>query len=82
MMPRVSDDETLDNANRRRLYEYICVHPGMHISALKRRMKCSMTTVTYHLRVLEKAGLVRFEKRGNFQFYYPIKGANEHVVKA
>ena len=80
MMPRVSDSDTLLNANRRTLYEYICAHPGTHISALKRQMKLSMTTVMHHLRVLEKAGLVGFEKRGQRQYYYPIKGAQQNVI--
>lgn len=79
MMPRVSDEMTLDNDNRRALYTYICEHPGTHISELRRQMKYSMSTVVYHLRVLEKAGLVRYEKRKNFQFYYPIKGGLQNA---
>ncbi|WP_081442605.1 MULTISPECIES: ArsR/SmtB family transcription factor [Alicyclobacillus] len=42
----------------------------------------SQPTVSHHLKVLEKAGLVRRESRGPWTCYFPNSQALEEVVKA
>lgn len=55
---RQADDEPLTNAVRQRVYDHILDAPGSHIAAIVDGTDIPRSTVRYHLRVLEDAGLV------------------------
>lgn len=58
-------------ANRRRLGMLLALqhHQEMHVSALADVMRLSIKTVSRHLRLLERSGLVRSEPRRGFTYY-------------
>lgn len=53
----------LENETRRRIYDAIVDGPGIYPLALAETVGASRSTVRYHVRILEREGLVRTEKR-------------------
>jgi len=56
---RYDDSDPLDHAGRARLFEHVRREPGVHQSALAAAADMPLSTVRYHLRILEHEGLVR-----------------------
>lgn len=52
------------------LFDQIRLNPGINLSALDDRTAASLSTVRYHLRVLERSGAIRSEKRRGRRRYY------------
>ncbi|HEX9341078.1 MAG TPA: helix-turn-helix domain-containing protein [Thermoplasmata archaeon] len=50
---------TLKQALRRRIYDHVRAHPGETFTNIKRALGLSTGGLTHHLRVLERAGLIR-----------------------
>ena len=48
----------LDLERRKRIFNYILKYPGLHLQDLIRRLNLSNGTVRYHLKYLEKRGLI------------------------
>lgn len=55
---RFGKDRALQNAKRDAVYRAVIGSPGLDLSALKEVTSFHMTTVAYHVRVLERVGLV------------------------
>jgi len=62
-------DGTLDLENRRRIYEMIRSRPGTYLREMERELGMGVGMLTYHLRVLTEAGIIRVEKEGNHLRY-------------
>jgi predicted transcriptional regulator len=67
----------LRHASRRRLHEYIGLHPGLSFTELRvafhlddRRLGNGV--LAWHLRCLEEAGLVQSVRVGRWRRYYPV----------
>jgi DNA-binding transcriptional ArsR family regulator len=60
--------EALASVPRRRILAYLA-HSELNAGEIASRFKMSKPAVSQHLAVLENAGLVRSEKRGQFVFY-------------
>jgi DNA-binding transcriptional ArsR family regulator len=56
---RIAEDHVLDRPERRRLYEGILANPGIEFSRLVEQNPMSATNARYHLKLLERRGLVR-----------------------
>lgn len=61
----------LNFPRRRRLYEYIEGHPGIHLRALSRHFSIELGVLRYHLQALRRAGLVRARRSGRRRIYFP-----------
>ncbi len=53
-----------------RIFYYIRMHPGTHVREIGRELNLAMGVLQYHLRVLEKEELIRFERQGFCTFIY------------
>ncbi len=65
------DASLLMNAVRRRLFEYLCLHPCSHLSDISSALKVSTNTARWHLRKLIGGDLVSMKKSGARTLYYP-----------
>jgi len=60
--------EALASAPRRKILAYLA-HSGLNAGEIAARFDMSKPAVSQHLSVLENAGLVTSEKRGQFVYY-------------
>jgi predicted transcriptional regulator len=65
------DASLLMNAVRRRIFEYLCLHPCSHLSEISSALKVSTNTARWHLRKLVSGDLVYGKKSGTRTIYYP-----------
>jgi len=52
-----------------RLAVWSCAGPGMYVGDLARTLGISASTASYHLRILEEAGLVECHRHGKYRMY-------------
>ncbi|TLZ69936.1 MAG: winged helix-turn-helix transcriptional regulator [Methanobacteriota archaeon] len=64
-------DELLDHETRGMIRGYILVHPGDSYSDIRRNLALSNGTLSYHLTVLEREGIVHSQTRGSRKLFYP-----------
>ncbi|HYS71545.1 MAG TPA: PKD domain-containing protein, partial [Thermoplasmata archaeon] len=69
---RIKDDAVLDQFTRGQIYGYIRVHPGDTYTDIRRNLDLNNGTLTYHLDVLEREGLVRSRAQGSRKTFYPV----------
>jgi predicted transcriptional regulator len=71
-------DPILNVRARKRLYDFVCANPGYHLREVARATGLGLTLVDYHLRFLEKHGLVASMRDGEYKRYYPrsVPGAD------
>lgn len=68
------DGETpLDLETRRRVFVTVNRYPGLTVARLARTAEIDEDLVRYHLRVLEKAGLVRTERQEGHRRVFPLQ---------
>jgi DNA-binding transcriptional ArsR family regulator len=67
-------DEPLEHDTRAELYDHLQADPGTYLSAFAEAsaLDASLGTIRYHLRILEREGLVTSAKVGGKRRYYPI----------
>jgi predicted transcriptional regulator len=67
-------DEPLAHATREALYEHVQTNPGTYLSAFEDEVRVDATfgTIRYHLKILEREGLVVSEKVNAKRRYYPV----------
>jgi len=56
---RITEDQLLDRPERRRLYEAVMANPGIEFARLLEQNPMSATNARYHLKLLERRGLLR-----------------------
>lgn len=81
MIAQSNRSESLDNDVRRRVYEAIERSPGTYPVALAETTGIPRSTIRYHVRVLEKEGLIFGEKIHGKQRYFP-RGSDEVELSA
>jgi len=64
----------LDLDSRRRIYDLIQSRPGTYLREMERELGMQVGMLSYHLRVLTEAGMVRAEQEGNHLRYFPSEG--------
>lgn len=77
---RYDDSSPLDHAARRRLHKAVRTDPGVHLSAVSEAADLPLSTARYHLRVLEREGLVRGVKLRGKRRYFPPDVGSEALV--
>jgi len=75
------DEITLGLKRRRELYEFIAHNNGLHMRDLSRRMNVPFTSLKYHLRYLEKKGLIILKKDGKYNRYFISQEVSEQEKK-
>jgi predicted transcriptional regulator len=58
------------NAARRRLYDHVLAHPGVHLREIERATHLPLGQVLYHLDRLERMGLLASARENGFRRYY------------
>lgn len=61
---RIAREDAADSAERQRLLAAIRERPGAHLRGLQRALGFGWGKFSYHVSVLQRAGLVRLERRG------------------
>lgn len=61
----------LDHFVRGQIYGYIKVNPGDNYTTIKRNLDLKNGTLTYHLKILEKEGLIKSWNDGTHKHFYP-----------
>lgn len=67
------DDEVLGLENRRRVFQLIRSHPGLHLRELERRLPISLGDLRYHVDYLERKGLVNSKSDGYRKTYFSVR---------
>jgi predicted transcriptional regulator len=68
---RIKKEKVLDRFTRGQIYQFIKNNPGETYNSIKRGVSLSNGSTTYHLRVLEREGLVHSKRNGTFRHFYP-----------
>ena len=63
-------DAALGHPRRRRLFEYICDHPGVHLRALSEELSMGLGVLRLHLGTLRREGFVRSRRTGRRRVYF------------
>lgn len=66
----LSQKEILEQPTRNSIYELIKLNPGLHFRSICRVLDKKMGVVQYHLKVLEKAHLIRSIRDGRYKFFF------------
>jgi DNA-binding Lrp family transcriptional regulator len=72
----------LDLYTRRKIYEAIVNNPGIHFRKLSRYTNIPFTTLSYHLKIMKRYGLVKEENHINYSHYYVCNGVARREKKA
>jgi predicted transcriptional regulator len=64
--------DILDHFLRGQIYGHIKVHPGEHYTSIKTNLQLNNGTLTYHLDVLEREGLIISKPKGSRKVFYPV----------
>ncbi|MFB6077554.1 MAG: winged helix-turn-helix transcriptional regulator [Halarchaeum sp.] len=75
-------DDALELESRRDIYASVRDAPGVHVRELERRHDYAKGTLQYHLRELERAGLVEAHDDGKFTRYYASEDAFDGADRA
>jgi len=67
---------------RRELYEVLCSNPGTYLLELVDILESPLGTLTWHLRILEREGLVKSIKFAGKRLYYPKMLRSEEAEMA
>lgn len=64
-------DDPLAQPTRRRIHDVVCRHPGASAREIQRLAKLAWGETAYHLDQLTRAGILRRERGGRRDFYFP-----------
>jgi predicted transcriptional regulator len=70
----VRSDNLLEHSFRQQLVDLVRKNPGMHLREVARQLNLTTTNASYHLRVLEKHGVIRSEHLNGKRVYFPAAG--------
>jgi predicted transcriptional regulator len=73
LFTRIRRDNVLDDYTRGRVYQYLEMSPGDHFHGICRALGLGAGTVTYHLEVLTRLGLVKARADGVYKRFYPAE---------
>ena len=73
-MDALKREDATSAAPRQRVYNLIRDHPGISISEIARRMDNYWTSAAFHVKNLERAGLVETRRTGRRRLVFPSNG--------
>lgn len=68
--PTAAGAKLLELGNRRKIYDYLKMVPGIHLRGLQRDLSMPIGTLEYHLYQMEKEGLLVTRENGRFKAYF------------
>ena len=69
---RIQKEDVLDQFVRGEIYGYIKANPGAHYNQIIRELDVKNGTLSYHLHMLEKTGMIKSRKEGlRYRAFYP-----------
>jgi predicted transcriptional regulator len=68
---KIKKDQILDHFTRGQIYQYIKRNPGETYSTIKKELDLKNGTLTHHLKIMEKGGLIHSARNGLFRHFYP-----------
>ena len=77
----VIKNDILELKTRRRIHSYIVKYPGLHFRELMRKLNLPNGTLRYHLKYLEKRGLITTKSEGGYARYYIINNIGNDQKK-
>lgn len=69
---KLKKEEVLDHYVRGKIHGYVLANPGDHYSSIRKALDLTNSSLTYHLRVLEKEELIKSQRDGMYKRFYPI----------
>jgi predicted transcriptional regulator len=75
------EKDILNLEARRSLYNYIVKNPGSHFRQISREKNIAPTTLSYHLRLLKKYGLIEEKNGSGYTRYFAAKKIGEKDKK-
>lgn len=69
----MEEEEVLNLERRRRVYQFIRSHPGLHLRALEKRLDISLGDLRYHLDYLEKKRMITSRSDGYRKTYFSAR---------
>jgi DNA-binding transcriptional ArsR family regulator len=82
LFTRIERDEVLANETRARMHALITGEPGIHGHAIADHLQLGWSTTVYHLRVLERSGLLRSRQEGRYKCYFVTGDERLHHTAA
>lgn len=55
--------------SRRKIFEFLYLEGGKTVGQITKKLKLKQPTVSYHLKMMEKEGLLKSKKKGREVFY-------------
>ena len=68
---KIGKKDILDHFVRGEIYGYIKVNPGDNYTTIKKNLDLNNGTLTYHLSVLEREGLIKSWNHNGHKYFYP-----------
>jgi DNA-binding transcriptional ArsR family regulator len=69
----ITEEVALELQTRKKIYNYILKHPGLHKRKLSSKLKIPFSTLNYHLRYLEKCALIVINSEERYDRVYAAK---------
>ncbi|GAB4309001.1 MAG: hypothetical protein Kow0069_07730 [Promethearchaeota archaeon] len=73
---RLSIDDVLENENRSRIIDAVLDEPGIHFNRLRQVTGLTPGVLTWHLEVLERYGVLKSARAGQYLCFFPAVDAN------
>jgi len=67
---KMGKKDILDHFVRGEIYGYIKVHPGDNYTTIRKNLDLKNGTLTYHLGVLEREGLIKSWNKDGYKYFY------------
>jgi len=72
MYTRIQKEDVLDQFVRGEIYGFIKANPGVHYNQIIRELDMKNGTLSYHLHMLEKTGMIKSRREGlRYRVFYP-----------
>jgi DNA-binding transcriptional ArsR family regulator len=62
----------MSDLSRRKIFEFLYLEGDKTVGEITKKLKLKQPTVSYHLKMMEKEGLLKAKKKGR-EVYYQIK---------
>jgi predicted transcriptional regulator len=72
--------DVLLNLQRKAIFDLIRENPNIHYRKIMRKLSLKPGTLSYHLDVLEKNGLLKTVQRGEYCCYYPDDSDDKNQI--
>ncbi|MCK7510452.1 MAG: helix-turn-helix domain-containing protein [Desulfobacterales bacterium] len=74
--------DALELESRKRIFEFIRSRPGTFLREMERGLDMELGMLSYHLKVLVDAGLVRTEQEGNHVRYFSTEAVHPSDIRS